>query len=153
MAAIRVLLVEDHELVRSNLSSLLASNLEFAVVSEASSGFEAVRKAEECQPDVIVLDISIPDLNGIQAAPVIRKIAPHAEILVVTQYDCPFIVREAFAAGARGFLTKSDAGSELLTAVRTVHSKKKFVSRSIGTAGLSTEVAKKNAANPAASSE
>jgi DNA-binding NarL/FixJ family response regulator len=78
-----------------------------------------VRKAQECQPDVILLDVNIPDLNGLLAAPLLKKIEPDAEILFVTQYDNPFFVRQAFAAGARGFLTKSDAGAELLTAVPT----------------------------------
>jgi DNA-binding NarL/FixJ family response regulator len=119
MPAIRILLVDDHQLIRRNLCNLLATDPEFNVISQASSGFEAVRKAQECQPDVILLDVNIPDLNGLLAAPLLKKIEPDAEILFVTQYDNPFFVRQAFAAGARGFLTKSDAGAELLTAVPT----------------------------------
>ncbi|HXU18522.1 MAG TPA: response regulator transcription factor [Terriglobales bacterium] len=136
MPAIRILLVDDHQLIRRNLCNLLATDPEFNVISQASSGFEAVRKAQECQPDVILLDVSIPDLNGLHAAPLIKRTAPDAEILFVTQYDNPFFVRQAFAAGARGFLIKSDAGAELLTAVRTVHLKKRFISRSINKAAL-----------------
>lgn len=152
MAAIRILLVDDHQLVRNNLRNLLATDPEFVVVSEASGGFEAVHKAEEYQPDVVLLDVSIPDLNGLQAAPLIKKVAPNTEILFVTQFDNPFFVREAFAAGARGFLTKSDAGAELLTGVRTVHLKRRFVSKSIAT-GAFAEAEQQNVAKPAASSD
>lgn len=153
MAAIRILLVDDHQLVRNNLRNLLATEPDFIVVSEASSGFEAVRKAEECQPDVVLLDVSIPDLNGLQAAPLIKKVAPDSEILFVTQFDNPFFVREAIAAGARGFLTKSDAGAELLTGVRKVHLKRRFVSRSIATGALTAETEQQNVAKPGVSSD
>ena len=134
MAGIRILLVDDHEVLRSNIRRLLAVDSDFSVVSEACSGFEAVRKAEEHQPDIVLLDISIPELNGLQVAPLIKKVAPTSEILFVTQFDNPFFVREAFAAGGRGFLTKSDVGAELLTAIRTVYLKKEFVSHSVGNA-------------------
>lgn len=152
VAAIRILLVDDHELVRRNLCRLL-SEPEFTVVSEAASGFEAVRMAQEHQPDVVVLDVSIPELNGLQAAPLIKKTAPAAEILFVTQFDNPFFVRMAFAAGGRGFLTKSDAGAELLTAVRAVYSKREFVSKSIGPLLPSTETGQQKEARPTASSD
>jgi len=131
LTAIRILLVDDHELVRRTFFDLLHAQPDLEVVGEAASAFEAIRKAEEHQPDVVLLDISIPELNGLQAAPLIKKVAPTAEILFVTQYDNPFFVREAFASGGRGFLTKMDAGSELLSAVRMVHLKRKFTSRSI----------------------
>lgn len=136
MPAIRILLVDDQQLIRDSLFNLLATDPEFEVISQASSGFEAVRQAQEGQPDVILLDVSIPDLNGLQVAPLLKKIAPDAEILFVTQHDNPFFVRWAFAAGARGFLTKSDAGTELLTAVRTVHLKRRFISRTIDQVAL-----------------
>ena len=153
MAAIRILLVDDHELVRNNLRNLLATAPDFTVVSEASGGFEAIRKAEEFQPDVVLLDVSIPELNGLQAAPLIKKIAPNTEILFVTQFDNPFFVREAFAAGARGFLTKSDAGADLIAGIRIVYLKRRFVSRSIATGALTAEAEQPNIAKPAASSD
>jgi DNA-binding NarL/FixJ family response regulator len=119
---IRILVVDDHELVRRQICEILTKEPDLEVVCEASAGFEAVRKAEEYQPDVVVLDIALPELNGLQAAPLIAKVAPEAKILVLTQHDHPFFKRQAMAAGARGFLTKDKAGTELLHAVRNVFS-------------------------------
>jgi two-component system, NarL family, response regulator NreC len=106
------------------------------VVDQACSGSEAIQKAEKHQPNVVLLDISIPEINGLMAAPMIRKVAPGAEILIVTSHDNLFFVREAFAAGVRGFLIKTDISSELIAAVRQVYSKQKFVSRKLRTAAL-----------------
>lgn len=97
-------------------------------------------QAQECQPDVVLLDVSMPELNGLQAAPLVKKVAPDTEILFVTQYDNPFFVRQALAAGARGFLTKSDAGPDLLTAIRAVHMKREFISRGIRKAAVTGTV-------------
>ncbi len=77
---------------------------------------------------MVLLDISIPELNGLQAAPLIVKAAKNTEILIVTNHEHPFVVREAFEAGARGFLLKSDIAREMVTAIREVHLKKRFVS-------------------------
>jgi DNA-binding NarL/FixJ family response regulator len=97
-------------------------------VAQARDGFDAVRMAEEAQPDVVLLDISLPGLNGFQAAPLIKQVAPQAELLFVTLHDNPSFVREAFSAGALGFITKTDVPSQLAAAVEAVHMKTKFVS-------------------------
>ncbi len=131
MNSIRILVVDDHELVRRGICNLLSLEDDLHVVGQASSGYEAIRKAEEYQPDVVLLDISIPELNGLMAAPLIKKFAPRTEILMVTNHDNPFFVREAFVVGARGFLIKSDIAQELIRAVRQVYSKKKFVSKNL----------------------
>lgn len=128
MGANRILVVDDHALVRHTLCALLGAQPEMEVVGEAADGMEAIRKAEEYQPDVVLLDIAIPEINGLHAAPMIRQVAPNAEILMVSQYEDGFFARHAFAAGARGFLTKTHATAELVAAVRQVYSKKRFVS-------------------------
>jgi two-component system nitrate/nitrite response regulator NarL len=110
---------------------MLGEHPQVNVVAEASSPLDAIEKAKHCQPDVVLLDIVMPELNGLLATPLLKNVAPQAEVLIVTQYDNRFFVREAFAAGARGFLAKSDAGTELLQAVTDVFSKKRFVSRSL----------------------
>jgi DNA-binding NarL/FixJ family response regulator len=131
MTSIRILVVDDHELVRRNICNILTLDPDLDVVCQASSGYEAIRKSEELQPDVILLDISLPELNGLMATPLIKKVSPKAEVLIVTSHDNLFFVREAFAAGAQGFLSKSDVSAELISAVRQVHSKKRFVSKNM----------------------
>ena len=128
---IRVLVVDDIQLIRERLCAILSEHSEFVVVAEASNGREAIEKARKYQPDVVLLDISMPDLNGLQAAPLIKQAAPAAQILIVTQHNSHFFMRAAFAAGALGFLEKKDAGSELLKAVKAVFSKKAFVSKGL----------------------
>jgi two-component system response regulator NreC len=128
---IRILIVDDARLVRERFCLMLGVQPEFQVVAEASSVWEAIDKAKLHQPDVVLLDISMPELNGLQAIPLIKNVAPQSEILIVTQHDNQFFAREAFALGARGFLRKSDAGAELLKAVTDVFSKKRFVSKTL----------------------
>lgn len=153
MTTIRILLVDDHELVRRNIRDFLAPEPDLDVVSEASSAYEAVRKAEACQPDVVLLDIGIPELNGLQAAPLIKKVAPNTELLFVTAYDNPSFVREAFAAGARGFLSKIDIGYDLVSAIRMVHLKRQFVSRSLTNLATNVALQQQSLTKPSASSD
>lgn len=98
------------------------------IVGEVSDGLEAVHKAEELQPDLIVLDIGLPSLNGIEAAQRIRKVSPESKILFVSQESSADVVQGAFAEGARGYVLKTDARSELLAAVRAVLQDEQFVS-------------------------
>ena len=128
LGAIRILVVDDHAIVRRTLCALLGAQPGMQVVGEAADGLQAVRKAEQYQPDVVLLDIAIPEINGLHAAPLIKEVAPDSEILMVTQYEDGFFARHAFAAGARGFLTKTHATAELVAAVKQVYSKKRFVS-------------------------
>jgi DNA-binding NarL/FixJ family response regulator len=126
---ISILVVDDAEVVRRQIHILLARQRDLNVVAEASNSFEAIKKAERYQPDIVLLDISMPELNGLQAIPLIKKAAPNAEILILTQYDNRFFVHEAFVTGAAGFLAKSDVPAELVIAVREVFAKRSFVSQ------------------------
>ena len=98
------------------------------IVGEASDGLEAVQKAEELQPDLIVLDIGLPTLNGIEAARRIRKLSPESKILFVSQESSADVVQEALALGALGYVVKAHAGSELLAAVEAVLQGRQFIS-------------------------
>ena len=108
---------------------MLEENPEVRVIGEAVDGVEAVQKAVEFQPDLILLDSDLPKLSGIEAARQIRKIAPKSKILFLSQDSNPEVVQDAFGLGARGYVTKSDAARELLTAVKAVGLGKQYVSR------------------------
>jgi DNA-binding NarL/FixJ family response regulator len=129
--SIRVLIVDHNQFMRKQVRTVLSLQAGFEVVCESSDGFDAIRKAQEFQPDVVLLDISLPQINGLQAAPLIKKFAPNTELLFVTLHDNPLFVREAFAVGARGFLVKTDVPSTLREAVQVVHMKRRFVSKEL----------------------
>lgn len=116
--AIRILIVDDHPVVRRGLRTLLEVREEWEVIDEAADGLEAVEKAYRLNPDVILLDISMPKMNGLEACRLIRKTQPASEILIVTQHDSPQMMREALEAGAWGYVVKSNAGRDLLAAVQ-----------------------------------
>jgi DNA-binding NarL/FixJ family response regulator len=126
MAAFRTLIVEDHEGLRALLRSLLENGTQCVVVGEASDGLQAVQSAQELQPDLILLDLSLPKLNGMEAGRRIRKISPQSKIVFLTQNPAPEIVESALRIGA-GYLLKSDA-KELPAAVHAVLEGGKFVS-------------------------
>jgi DNA-binding NarL/FixJ family response regulator len=120
MSVVRVLVVEDFETFRRFICSTLGKRPGLQIVEEASDGLEAVHKAEELQPDLIVLDIGLPTLNGIEAARRIRKLSPESEILFVSQESSADVVQEALSLGAGGYVLKTRAGSDLLPAVEAV---------------------------------
>ncbi len=120
MASIRLVVVEDHEQFRRFIYSTLEKAPELQVVDFASDGLAAVQKAAELQPDLILLDIGLPKLTGIEAARRIRKLSPESKILFVSQESSADIVREALGTGASGYVVKTDAGRELLEAVSAV---------------------------------
>ena len=127
----RVLVVEDYEPFRRFICSTLRKRPELQIVGEVSDGLEAVQKAEELQPDLIVLDIGLPSLNGIEAARRIRKLSPKSKILFVSQESSADVVQEALATGAQGYIVKTDAGRELLRAVNAVLRGGQFVSKRV----------------------
>jgi len=128
---VRILVVDDYEIVRRNICRLLASEPDFELVSQAATGFEAIKEAEQHQPDVVLLDISMPELNGLAAAPLIRKVAPNSKILMVSNHNNAGFVREAFSAGALGFISKADLGAEVVSAVRKVNNNETFFGKSL----------------------
>lgn len=138
MTALRILIAEDNQAVREGLRELLESQPDWRVVGEAVNGLEAVEKARDLQPEVVILDYSMPQLDGISAAVRIRQAAPQSELLVLTQHDAPYTARRALDAGVRGYVVKSDADRDLLAAVEAVSQHRVFVSSSMPQ-NLSTE--------------
>ena len=114
---VQVLVVEDFEPFREFVCSTLGKRPEFHVIAEASDGLEAVRGAEQLQPDLVFLDISLPRLNGMAAARRIRTLSPQSKIIFVSQESDPDVVEEAFNIGAWGYVAKTNAGTDLLAAV------------------------------------
>jgi DNA-binding NarL/FixJ family response regulator len=126
-SSISVLVVDDFEPFRQFLSSSVRNTSDLVVCCEVSDGLEAVRKAEELQPDLILLDIGLPKLNGMEAARRIAKVSPGSKILYVSQESSSDVVREAFRLGACGYVVKTDAAGELLTAISVVLRGARFV--------------------------
>jgi DNA-binding NarL/FixJ family response regulator len=116
----KVLLVDDHEIVRTGLRTILEKGGSFEVAGEAENGREAVKLVDKLKPDVVVMDISMPELNGLDAVRQIVKEAPGTEVLVLTMHDSEELIRETLEAGARGYLLKSDAARQLVPAVEAL---------------------------------
>ena len=129
MSSVSVLVVEDYEPFRQYVCSTLGKRTELQIVGEVSDGLEAVQKAEELLPDLILLDIGLPTLGGIEAARRIRELSPQSRILFVSQDASVHVVRGALAEGAKGYVAKTDARRELLTAVDAVLRGEQFVGR------------------------
>ena len=125
---VRVLVVDDYEPFRRFVCSTLGRRPDLQVIGEASDGLEAIQKAEELQPDLIVLDIGLPALNGIEAARRIRKLSPESQIIFVTQESSADVVQGALSLGAAGYVLKAQDGSGLLSTVDAVLQGKQFVS-------------------------
>ncbi len=128
-SAIRVLVVDDYEPFQQFLSSRLQDTSGVYVCWEASDGLEAVQKAEELRPDLILLDIGLPQLNGIEVAGRIRRVSPGSRILFVSQESSADAVQEALRTGARGYVVKTDAASKLVEGVNAVLRGERFVGR------------------------
>lgn len=132
---IRVLVVDDYEPFRRFVRSTLGSRPAFQIVGEASDGVAAVRQAEELKPDLILLDIGLPRLNGLRAAREIRTLSPDSRIIFVSQESSPDVVQEALSLGALGYVAKARAASDLLPAVEAVLEGRRFVSNGLTTSG------------------
>ena len=125
---IRVLLADDHALIREGLRALLATTTDIEVVGEVRTGREAERQVLQLNPDVVLMDIAMPDLNGIEAARVIHLKCPAVRIVMLSMHATAEYVYRAFEAGACGYLLKEVAVDEVITAVRTVHQGKRYLS-------------------------
>jgi len=123
--ALRILIVDDEKAVRAALGRLLATRKEWLVVGEAADGAEAIGKARELQPDIVIMDITMPEMNGLDATPEIKKALPSAEVLIFTQHDSTQMIRQAQNAGASGYLLKSQA-NWLVAAVEAMGQHKPF---------------------------
>jgi DNA-binding NarL/FixJ family response regulator len=134
-SSIRVLVVDDYEPFRRSACSMLGNGPAFQIVGEASNGVAAVRQAEELKPDLILLDIGLPKLNGLQAAREIRKLSPDSKIIFVSQESSPDVVQEALSLGALGYVAKTRAASDLLAAVEAVLEGRRFISSGLTTSG------------------
>lgn len=123
---VRILLADDHSVVRRGLKDLLESRKGWQVCAEAADGRTAVAKAERYKPDVAILDIGMPELNGVEATRQIRAISPATEVLILSAHGSEKLAREILDAGGRGYLVKDDADQELLAAVDTVRRHKSY---------------------------
>jgi DNA-binding NarL/FixJ family response regulator len=129
---IRVLIADDHEFVRQGLRALLADDPDaFEICAEAASGHDALEKARRLRPDVVVLDVSMPGLNGLETTRLIIDEVPHAEVLILTVHESEQLIEEVLNAGARGYLLKSDVARDLPVAIESLHQRRPFFSSKI----------------------
>ncbi len=126
MPALKVLIADDHEIVRQGLRSMLEAQRECQVVGEAGDGRQAVTLTKELNPDVVILDIGMPTLNGLEATRQILKMRPQTKVLILTMHESDSVIREVLDAGARGYILKTDAGRDLVTAVDSLRRNKTF---------------------------
>jgi len=131
MGSIRLLIADDHEIVRKGLRTVLETRQGWVIAAEASDGREALQKAEEVNPHVAILDISMPSMNGLEAAREIRKRVPKTKILFLSIHDSDQLTQEVLECGARGYILKSDAARDLVTAVDALLSNKTFFTRRV----------------------
>jgi DNA-binding NarL/FixJ family response regulator len=123
---LRILLADDHEIVRRGLCALLQNHEGWEVCGEAIDGRDAVEKAKQLKPDVVVLDVGMPNLNGLDATRQLVQYDPNFKVIVLTITDSDQVIREALDAGARGFVLKSDAARDLVSAVEALQRKRMF---------------------------
>jgi DNA-binding NarL/FixJ family response regulator len=126
MNGLRILVADDHEVVRRGLCSLLESQPGWQVCGEASDGRDLLKKASELRPDIIVIDVAMPNLNGLEATRQILKTNPKAKVLVLTLHDSDRLIHEVLTAGASGFVLKSDAARDLVAAVESLRQNKTY---------------------------
>jgi DNA-binding NarL/FixJ family response regulator len=129
--SITIFLADDHAVVRDGLRSLLEMQPDFRVIGDAANGRDAVRLVAQLRPDVAILDIAMPELNGIEAARQIRELCPATQVIILSMYASSGHIFQALQAGVRGYLLKASAGSELVAAVRAVQAGYRHLSQTI----------------------
>jgi DNA-binding NarL/FixJ family response regulator len=137
----RVLIVDDHAFIRRGVQSILDSFPEWELCGEAGSGAEAITRVEELKPDIVLMDVTMPGMNGIDATRVIRRAHPRVKIVLLTLHESTEILRSGFRAGANGYLLKADAEEELMKAMRVVFGGGSYISPKIES-GVVAEVVK-----------
>src|SRR5262249_9945000 len=120
----RLLLVDDHEVVRQGLANLLQGENGFEICAEAGTGEEAIREADRAEPDIIIMDLRLPGIDGLQATRSILKAHPRTDVLIFTVDESEQVLREALKAGARACLTKADAGTNLVSMLKTLRAER-----------------------------
>lgn len=133
---VRILIADDHDVVRKGVRSLLEDQEGWEVCGEATNGRQAVERAKELNPNIVILDVGMPELNGLEATRQIRKILPRAEVLILTVYETEQMILEVLKAGARGFVFKSDAGRDLISAIECLIQRKPFLTPKASYMGL-----------------
>ena len=128
MNGLRILLADDHSLVRRGIRSLVGVHSDWEVCGEATDGKEALEKVAQLSPDVLILDLNMPELNGLEVTRRVHTMCPQVEVLVLTVQDSEQAMKQALEAGARGYMLKSDAGDKLLTAIESVRRHHLFLS-------------------------
>ena len=131
MKSLRILLADDHELLRQGLRTLIEIQSGWQVCGEATTGREAVAKARELKPDIVVMDFTMPELNGMEATRQIHAALPRTQVLILTMHESEELVREVLAAGARGYVLKSDAGRVLVDALKALADQKPYFTSKI----------------------
>ncbi len=127
MDTLNILIADDHEMVRRGLKAALTERPGWTICGEAATGRQAVELAEQLKPDIIILDVMMPGLNGLEATRQIRKVLPGAEVLILTMHESEELVREVLSAGARGYVRKSDAGRTVVQAVETLSQHQQYI--------------------------
>lgn len=133
MKTLRILVADDHEVVRRGMRALLEDRPEWEVCAEAADGREAVERAKQTKPDVVVMDISMPELNGLEATRQILKSLPRTEVLILTLHESEQLIRRVVESGARAYVLKSDAGRSLVEGVAALSRHKSFFSSNVAT--------------------
>ena len=136
MKRIRILLADDHAVVRQGFKMILAAEADMEIVGEAANGREAVDLAEQLRPDVVVMDVSMPELNGIEATRRLASSVPHARVVALSMHKDSVYVREILRAGARGYLLKDSGAADLVAAIRAVASGESYLSPAVSNAVL-----------------
>jgi len=131
MSSIRLVIVDDHEVARRGIRLVLSANPDLEIVGETADGEEAVEKARNLHPDIILLDISLPGISGIEAARRIREVSPDTRVVFVSQHDSIRTAKDALDTGASCYVVKSDAGRDLLAAIEAARAGRVFVSRTL----------------------
>jgi DNA-binding NarL/FixJ family response regulator len=131
MSKVRVLVVDDHAIVRHTLCAVLSEDPALDIVCQATSGEEAVTKAAELQPDLVLMDIGLPGINGIEAARQISRVSPNSKTIFLSQHDSMQMAKDALRVCGYGYVTKTDAPLELARAIHTVNEGGRFVSQRI----------------------